>query len=191
MSSTARGTQRNDNDYYVTPQQTINEFLDQFEKDYDFNPEGKFGLDPCAGGCEKYEMAYPKALKAKGFNLHSVDIRADSRADYVCVDYLEKPFKQLHSFIITNPPFLIATEFAEKAFNEVFEGGYVVFLNRLNWLGSKKRKTFWNKAPLKHIYVHSKRPGFNPEKPNSTDSIEYAHFVFQRGYVGPSHISII
>ena len=64
-------------------------------------------------------------------------------------------------------------------------------LQRLNWLGSAKRKPFWDTAPLKEIYVHHKRAGFNPEQPNAKDSIEYAHFVFQRGYSGPVKLSII
>jgi len=67
----------------------------------------------------------------------------------------------------------------------------VVMLQRLNWLGTQKRKTFWDNAPLKHIYIHHKRPSFTPDKPNKTDSIEYAHFVFQKSYLGPTTLSII
>ena len=64
-------------------------------------------------------------------------------------------------------------------------------LQRLNWLGTAKRKPFWDAAPLKHIYIHHKRPGFYPEFPNKTDSIEYAHFVFQKGFVGLTYTEVI
>lgn len=58
-------------------------------------------------------------------------------------------------------------------------------LQRLNWLGSEKRKAWWLANPPDYIYVHSERMGFKkhltelPAKErNATDSIEYAHFVF-------------
>lgn len=190
MSSTARGTQRNNDDYYVTPQWMVDEFLNHFNDDY---PQDKNAvvLDPCAGGCDKYEMSYPTVLQQHGFNyVETSDIRSDSRATYNN-DYLMQRLAPVYSLIITNPPFYCSAEISEKAFKDVSTDGHIVMLQRLNWLGSKKRKSFWENAPLKHVYVHHKRAGFDPEKPSAKDSVEYAHFVFQRGYVGPSRISII
>ncbi|PAJ71897.1 SAM-dependent methyltransferase [Pseudoalteromonas sp. NBT06-2] len=190
MSSTARGKQRNNDDYYVTPQWMVDEFIEHFNADY---PQDKdaFVLDPCAGGCDKYEMSYPTVLQQHGFkHVETLDIRNDSRANFI-LDYLEPQLAPIYKLIITNPPFNCSAEIAEKAFKDVSTNGHIVMLQRLNWLGSKKRKSFWENAPLKHVYVHHKRAGFDPEKPSAKDSVEYAHFVFQRGYVGLSHISII
>lgn len=191
MSSTARGTVRNENDYYVTPPWLVEEFLTQFMGDFNISKDISV-LDPSAGGCEKHEASYPTVLEGFGFtDIITVDIREDSRAQFRGLDFLEIKSAEFEGLIITNPPFNLSTEFTEKALKNVVDNGYVVMLQRLNWLGSQKRQNFWDKAPLKHIYVHHKRPSFYPDKPNKTDSIEYAHFVFQKGYSGAPTLSII
>lgn len=191
MSSTARGTVRNENDYYVTPQWLVQEFLERFIAEHNIDVNFRV-LDPSAGGCDKHEASYPDVLSKIGFNrLTSCDIRTDAKAEFNNVDYLNLDLAPNYELIITNPPFNLATEFTERALTQTKPNGHVVMLQRLNWLGSKKRQTFWDNAPLKHIYVHHKRPGFDPEKPNKTDSIEYAHFVFQKGFCGKPTLSII
>lgn len=190
MSSTARGTVRNANDYYVTPSWVIREFLERFIPEHNINVNAPT-LDPAAGGCEKYQASYPEVLKGFGFDkVMTADIREDSRAQFANHDYFKATCLG-YNLIITNPPFERSVEFTEKAIKEVNDNGHVVMFQRLNWLGTQKRKPFWDKAPLKHIYIHHKRPGFDPEKPNKTDSIEYAHFVFQKGYKGSVNLSII
>lgn len=191
MSSTSRGTTRNENDYYVTPQWLVREFLERFIPEHNIDVTGSI-FDPAAGGCEKHEASYPTVLKEFGFiNIISSDIREDSRAEFVGVNYLTMNKVSYQELIITNPPFETSIEFTEKALQDIAEQGHVVMLQRLNWLGSKKRKPFWDNAPIKHIYVHRKRAGFYPDKPNKNDSIEYAHFVFQKGYSGAPTLSII
>ena len=187
MSSTNRGTQRNADDYYVTPHWLIEDFLAAFSEDCRFNFDEQAYpriLDPSAGGCEQYPMSYPTVLEKHGFTIvDSWDIREDSRALIRGCDFLEtNPTPNYHDVIITNPPFNKAQEFTEHALKIVREGGLVIMLQRLNWLGSQKRKPMWQKLPLAAVYVHSKRPGFDPQKPSKTDSTEYAHFVFCKGY---------
>ncbi|MCP4058069.1 MAG: SAM-dependent methyltransferase [Pseudoalteromonas sp.] len=187
MSSTNRGTQRNADDYYVTPHWLIEDFLAAFSENCRFNFDEQaypLILDPSAGGCDKYEMSYPTVLEKHGFNVNSWDIREDSRANLTGVNFLNVPSYESRKYdmIITNPPFNIAQEFTEHALKMVPNGGLVIMLQRLNWLGSQKRKPMWQKLPLAAVYVHSKRPGFDPQKPSKTDSTEYAHFVFCKGY---------
>ncbi|MGO2181174.1 MAG: SAM-dependent methyltransferase [Pseudoalteromonas nigrifaciens] len=186
MSSLNRGTVRNNDDYYITPHWLIEDFLAALAENNmlvcspDENPRV---LDPSAGGCNKYEMSYPTVLEKEGFTVDSWDIRADSRASVINCDFLQvKSLKKPYDMIITNPPFNVAQEFTEHALEMVEYGGLVIMLQRLNWLGSQKRKPMWQKLPLAAVYVHSKRPGFDPEKPSKTDSTEYAHFVFCKGY---------
>ncbi len=185
MSSTQRGAQRHDDDYYVTPHWLIEELLDAVEHDF-LGQTLKNGLvmDPSCGGCEKYEPSYPTVLKKRFPNilLTTSDIRSDSKADFTDVDFLavNKPGHQ--DVIITNPPFNLSVEFAQKGLMFVKDGGYVVLLQRLNWLGTIKRREFWVNAPLQTVYVHHKRASFYPDKPNRKDSIEYAHFVFKKGF---------
>lgn len=186
MSSLNRGTVRNDDDYYITPHWLIEDFLAAFAENNMLvcSPdESPRVLDPSAGGCDKYEMSYPTVLEKHGFTVDSWDIRADSRASVINCDFLQvKSLKKPYDMIITNPPFNVAQEFTEHALEMVEYGGLVIMLQRLNWLGSQKRKPMWQKLPLAAVYVHSKRPGFDPEKPSKTDSTEYAHFVFCKGY---------
>ncbi|WP_368485292.1 SAM-dependent methyltransferase [Pseudoalteromonas sp. SD03] len=187
MSSTNRRTQRNADDYYVTPHWLIEDFLAAFAENNmlvcspDEDPRV---LDPSAGGCEQYPMSYPTVLEEEGFIVESWDIREDSRANLTGVNFLNVPSYESRKYdmIITNPPFNLAQEFTEHALEMVKEGGLVIMLQRLNWLGSQKRKPMWQKLPLAAVYVHSKRPGFDPLKPSKTDSTEYAHFVFSKGY---------
>ncbi len=187
MSSTNRGTQRNADDYYVTPHWLIEDFLAAFSENCRFNFDEQAYpriLDPSAGGCEQYPMSYPTVLEKHGFTVESWDIREDSRANLTGVNFLNVPSYESRKYdmIITNPPFNQAQAFTEHALEMVCEGGLVIMLQRLNWLGSQKRKPMWQKLPLAAVYVHSKRPGFDPQKPSKTDSTEYAHFVFCKGY---------
>lgn len=196
MSSTNRGTQRNADDYYVTPHWLIEDFLAAFSENCRFNFDEQaypLMLDPSAGGCDKYEMSYPTVLEKHGFNVNSWDIREDSRANLKGVNFLNVPTYESRKYdmIITNPPFNVAQEFTEHALEMVKEGGLVIMLQRLNWLGSQKRKPMWQKLPLAAVYVHSKRPGFDPQKPSKTDSTEYAHFVFCKGYELASELFVI
>jgi hypothetical protein len=169
--------------------QPIREFLSAFlhaedrEPDYKKiiqDPSKAKWLDPCAGGDTKHPMSYYQVI-ADSFEpavLDTMDIREDSLAE-TKADYLATPMLG-YDIIITNPPFYLAKEIIEKALSEVNDGGYVIMLLRLNFLGSKGRYEFWDKYPAKHIFVHHQRMSFTDK--GGTDSIEYAHFVWQKGH---------
>ena len=182
MSSTNRSLSRDihGSDYYVTPIDQIEIFLNQLLKYEPEILEGKI-LDPCAGGDQVNEMSYPTALCNFGVdikNIDTIDIRSNSRSrlkqNYLTYNALEKP-----KLIITNPPFNIAMNIIEKSLKDVSENGFVIMLLRLNFFGGKSRKKFWDKNMPKYTFVHHKRMSFTEDK--KTDSIEYAHFVWQKG----------
>lgn len=150
-----------------------------------YEPECLTGeiYDPCAGGDinAMQGMAYPSALIEFGINpeqVFTLDIRKDSPADDTG-DYLFTPLDSKPTLIITNPPFAIAREIIEKAYGEVAESGFVVMLLRLNFLGSKGRRDLWRRIMPKYIFVHPDRMSFTSD--GKTDSIEYAHFCWQKG----------
>ena len=193
MSSTrANSTTRHKDDFYATPDWIVNEFLTNFKQDITKNLSYMIDiLDPSVGGVVgKSEPPYPKAVLAHFENakVHTLDIREDAICDE-CVNYMEWEANKEYNMIITNPPFNQSIGFINKALDEVCNGGYVVMLQRLNFLGSAKRKPFWENAPLLKIYVHHKRASFTGD--GKSDSIEYCHYVFQKGYTGEPTIAVI
>lgn len=180
MSSTLRGAHRLKWDYYITPQYAIKDFLGEFIYHEDLN-ENMSILDPCAGGDAVHEMSYPTVLNKMGFKFVSTcDIREDSRAK-AKHDYLNLELSSKMDMIITNPPFDQSIPIIEKAINDVRDGGFVVMLQRLNFLGGiTYKKEFWDRVGLpKYIFVHRKRMSFTED--GKTDSIEYAHYVWEKG----------
>lgn len=183
MSSTNRGTKRPVYDYYITPISEIVLFLKTFGK-YEGNVFPNI-LDPCAGGDRFHQMSYPVAIEKAGitFNeLVTIDIREDSLAmikgDYLTIDNLDNRF----DLIISNPPFDLSMGFIKKSLRIVKDNGFVIMLLRLNFFGSISRKPFWDNNMCKYCFVHHKRMSFTED--GRKDSIEYAHFVWQKGYKG-------
>lgn len=186
MSSTNRSNARDSHksDYYVTPLKPIYEL---FEKMNFINPDFKF-LDPCAGGDSENEMSYPTVIKELYPNceIKTLDIREDSLAEEK-IDYLKSDMKDKYDVIITNPPFNIAREIITKSLYDVKEGGYVIMLLRLNFFGSKERRSFWiDNMPIT-TYIHTKRISFTK---GSTDSIEYCHMIWKKD-VSQNHTTAI
>jgi len=182
MSSTLRGYERHKTDYYITPKAVVRQFLKTFIEDEEINSlNGLAWLDPCCGGDVENEASYLSVIREdfKPKNSCGVDIREDSKADIVA-DFLKIEGEDIgtHDVIISNPPFKLAKEFIEHSMDLIEENGYVIMLLRLNFLGSISRRPFFKKYMPYKIYVHTKRISFTN---GSTDSIEYAHFVWRKG----------
>jgi len=166
-------------DYYVTPIPKIIEFINEVEICEPNILKGKI-LDPCAGGDLKHLMSYPEAIRESGgTEPYTIDIREDSLAE-LKTDYLTYDCKNKYNLIITNPPFNIAKDIIYKALDDVCENGFVVMLLRLNYFGSKDRKDLWEYQMPKYVFVHHQRISFIDS--GGRDSVEYAHFVWQKGY---------
>ncbi len=180
MSSTKRGNDRHVSDYYVTPVNDIIQFLLEFAT---CEPDAFDGiiLDPCAGGDETNFMSYPTALRQlfnDNLDIRTIDIRSDSRAE-VKDDFMDISLKYRPNIIITNPPFFLAEDIIRKSLKDISDNGFVIMLLRLNFYGSVKRKPFFDEFMPKYSFVHHKRISFTG---GATDSIEYQHCVWQKGY---------
>jgi hypothetical protein len=182
LSSTNRSNARDSHisDYYITPISEIVKFLNEF-KQIEPNINNMIILDSCAGGDANHLMSYPEAFKQAGFTnrIYTIDIRKDSLADKK-INYLNFQLKNKVDMIISNPPFSLAMEFIQKALNDVKDGGWVIYLLRLNFLESKQRKAFFEQHMPEYIFVHHQRMSFTDK--GGTDSIAYAHFCFRKGY---------
>ncbi len=184
MSSTNRSNASKESrsinrDYYVTPIHKITEFLNAI-KAYEPNILNGKILDPCAGGDKTHLMSYPEAIKQNGGTTpYTIDIREDSLAE-LKTNYLIYDCKDKYDLIITNPPFNLAKNIIYKALDDIKDNGFVVMLLRLNFFGSIDRKDLWEHHMPKYTFVHHQRISFLDK--GGTDSIEYAHFVWQKGY---------
>lgn len=172
MSSKNRGSIPQENDYYPTPISAITPLLDRI----DFSRVTTF-LEPCCGDDRILNLIPEDKIKfwteiSKGKN------------------YFDYKFEDI-DLIITNPPFSIAIEFIQKSLKEAKT---VCYLQRLNWLGSRQRKDFWNTNPPDKIFVLSKRPQFKRELNlgNGSDSTEYAWFIWDKlNIVNGSNIEVL
>ena len=187
MSSTNRSSSRDSHiaDYYVTPPLDIQEFLNAFLENHpDINLSNMSILDPCAWGnpptdtLPEYPMSYPLILAwYQPYRLITNDIRPDSPAQYH-EDFLTYDIQSRFDMIITNPPFNLSLPIIQKALEILPDWGYCIMLLRLNFFGSKSRKAFFERHMPIETYVHHKRISFAK---GATDSIEYAHMIWQKG----------
>jgi len=178
----AKKQQRVAHDDYPTPEDCVRNFLAVF------NPGPVWSiLDPCAGGHHDVTargevVAVPGTyarLLAERFpaaELVTVDIREETPVDHH-VDFLRWQPQRLFDLVMSNPPFGLAREFVEHALECVVEGGAVVFLLRLGFLGTQDRHEWFKTFTPAEVWVHSKRPVFR----GAADFSEYAHFVWRKG----------
>lgn len=157
MSSTNRGAERQPHDLYPTPAPPIDALLGVMH----IRPLMRFH-EPCRGTGAIYDR---------------IDCSSKSYCEITeGIDYLARVSHFRYDLIITNPPFSLALEFLQKSLREA---ATVVYLLRLNFLGSQKRRAFWQANRPSHVLVLSKRPCFTGD--GHTDSIEYAWFCWDRG----------
>ena len=165
MSATNRGGVRQPHDNYGTPPWCVHRLLEACPL------PGGVWLEPCAG-----EGAIIRAVnEARPENAHTIDLAwhacdvrdecASPLADLIgapsavtICSYLAQPFEGA-DVIITNPPFGISFEIAQKA---VSEASCVALLLRLNWLGSGERsgRSAWLRKHTPDVYVLPNRPEF-------------------------------
>jgi len=157
MSATNRGAERIPQDSYQTPGHCIDALLP-----FIVWPKVRSFLEPCRGAGAIYDRV--SAVRKEWCEL------SEGR------DYLTTRYSERFDLIITNPPFSFAMEFISKSLDEA---GTVIYLVRVNWLGAKKRRDFWNRRPPSHLFPLAKRPSFKCN--GKTDATEYAWFAWDRG----------
>jgi len=172
MSATNRGAKRIESDFYATPKDCVQNFIDHYG-----SINGRV-LEPSAGNGNIVEV-----VKRNGKNtVTSVELRSEEAdnlravSDKVIIsDFLKFETDDKFDFIIGNPPYYLAQEFLEKCFEIADKNTRIIMLLRTNFLESKKRCEFWQKHPVNGLYVLSKRPSFTGK---GTDATSYSWFVW-------------
>jgi len=103
-------------------------------------------------------------------------------------DFLQGEPKCEFDNIITNPPFTLAQQFAERALLEC--EGKVALLLRLQFLEAKSRKSFFQKTPLARVWVFSDRISChrNGDETLKGGMMAHAWFVWDKSHIGAPSI---
>jgi hypothetical protein len=105
--------------------------------------------EPAAG-----DGAIVRPFQAAGFTVMASDIADYGLAGCRIIDYLtSKPIRGVEG-IVTNPPYRLAVQFAEKALREA---PYLALLLRTNFLESTARLKFFRKHEPPRIWISSRR----------------------------------
>ena len=175
MSATGRGTERKPHDFYATPIDCVENFINNYGID---RIKGNI-LEPSAGNGNVIQALRQKKVQGIITALELRDEERDSLtqiSDKVIIDdFLNWESDKEYDIIIGNPPYSYAKEFIEKCFKISNENTVIIMLLRTAFLESKSRYEFWQQHPLSGLYVLSKRPSFTGK---GTDATSYAWFVW-------------
>lgn len=95
-------------------------------------------------------------------------------------DYLTSDVHYDVDALVMNPPYLLTTEFLDKACSEYDK---VIMFNRISFLETSKRadKMLNGDWPLTEVYVHADRVGcYKEEEGDTPKAVMYAWYVFDR-----------
>lgn len=177
MSATNRGAARVPHDNYATPAWVVHRLLERLSL-----PPGLW-LEPSAGLGSIIEAV---AERRPEVTWNAVELREEcapalqaiERSGRIVAPPMLCDFRQAaqllgaYEVIFTNPPFTLAREFLDLC---LAKGRHVVFLLRLNFLGSEERAQLFRKTPP-DVYVLPNRPSFDGT--GGTDATDYAWFHF-------------
>lgn len=177
MSDLARKIQgdngdREENDFYPTPERATIELLKRI------NINGIAW--ECACGDGAISVLLPE-------NTISSDL-IDRGFGETGIDFL-KTYKKV-DWIITNPPYSLATEFVEHSL-ECADN--VALLCKIQFLEGVKRYKFFKEHPPKKVYVFSSRLKIykNGVKTNNSTMLCFAWFIWEKSFKGETIIDWI
>ena len=171
--------ERASRDYYATPPRAIEAVLSYLNKD--------IPIWECACG----EGHLSIRLKELGYRVRESDIIVRS---HPCEekDFLWMEEHAWDGDILTNPPFAMAKEFAERGIETLKEGRKLFLFLRVQFLESQKRRGLFEKYPPKYVLVYSKR---TPQCARNGDFSQptgnaamYCWFIWEKGWRGEAVI---
>lgn len=189
--------QREANDFYATDPYAI------YSSEYFFDYIG-LNKNIWEPACGLNHLVKP--LKFLGYDIKATDIiKRGSMTDEQVVDFLSPSALQTewHGDILTNPPFKLAIDFVRQAYNILDTDRLAVFLLKIQFLETTKRRKLFNECGLKYVGVFSERIccAMNGEfdkyfKKDVHGRYKggtqlYAWFVFQKGYIGEPKLYFI
>jgi hypothetical protein len=157
---------RPDDDFYQTPPYATRELLKR-------ESLGGVTWEPACGDGAIAELL-PGKVVATDLNDHGY---GETGVDFLMA------WRRVDN-IVTNPPYILAQEFVERAL--LLARRKVAMLLKLAFLESQGRYEFFNRTPLRTVYVFSKRLTMTRgnEPVGSGGMIAFAWFVWEHGHTG-------
>jgi len=178
MSSAGRGERGGgENDYFPTPAWCCARLLERFKL-----PNG-FIVEPSAGDGAIVRACGGNTEYRRWFTCE-IDPRFAGDLDRLGVHVTVADFLKMASLVsnavslvIGNPPYSLAEQFVRHS-RAIFPDAEIVFLLRVNFLGSEDRIALYRELGVPNIFVLPNRPPFSRNKTGKigTDSCEYAWF---------------
>jgi hypothetical protein len=169
--------ERETNDYYAT-EPRAGELLLKLET---FSEN----IWECACG----EGHLSKVFESAGYKVKSTDLvnrgYGISEIDFLSIDNMA-----WDGDIITNPPYIYAKEFVEKALQIIPNGKKVAMFLKVQFMEGKGRKPLFINFPPKIIWVSSSRincaknGNFENLRISGGSAVAYAWYVWEKGYSG-------
>ena len=174
---------REQDDFYATDPEALQMLLDGCSEYLRKELNNCTGIWECA--CGNGNLA--ECLRNNGYNVAASDLK-DRGYGLIGKDFLKTKASGF-TIILTNPPYSIANEFALHALKILPYDGLYIALQNITYLAGKKRyNEIYSGGVLREVYIFSKRVNCwrNNEKQskNSYMMIDYAWYVFQKGYKG-------
>ena len=126
-----------------------------------------------------------KFLNGGGHNVISQDIVNRGYENTIVRDFLLQDVN--YNDIVTNPPYIMAKDFAEHALNISPDGTKIAMFLKLTFLESQSRKELFEKYPFKKLYVFSQRQicAKNGDfKTITSSAVAYGWYVWEKGFSG-------
>ena len=169
--------ERVERDYYATSPKAVEWLLklEQFKGPI---------LEPACG-----EGHISKTLIGGGYSVISRDII--DRGYGEVADFLSIDNQEWQGDIVTNPPYVLAHEFVEKALQIIPDGHKVAMFLKLTFLEGKARKHLFQTQPPCRVWVSSSRLLCAPNGDFTqvkSSAVAYAWFIWEKGYRGDTII---
>jgi len=173
---------REENDFYATDPQALVNFISSLKRD------GVRSLSQNVWECACGDGALTKVLRAQGHTVKSTDIIDRDCPGVQIADFMKIDGGIFEGDILTNPPYKLAQKFIEKSLSILNDGSMAMFLLRIQFLESQKRKVFFQKNPPKYVYVNSSRIGMWKNNDKATggngSALCFCWFVWEKGFTG-------
>ena len=177
------GDHRIPDDYYATPPIAVEKLLQvhQFT--------GQKILEPCVGAGHILNVL-KQSMPGSSFTV--LDIVDRGCPGTILADFLIWDGPNDFDTIITNPPYLLASEFIRKCHAHLADGGQLAMFLKIQFLEGIKRRDLFVQIPPRYVYVFRKRISAwsagepinkNTGKPWAS-TVTFCWYVWQKGHRG-------